>query len=50
MFGKSIRQYVGTLVLTLESLETFKVLSVDATSGSSVNVCAAIAWKSVEVP
>ncbi|MDQ0922328.1 hypothetical protein QF038_000836 [Pseudarthrobacter sp. W1I19] len=41
--GAGITQYVGTLVLTLESLETFKVLSVDATSGSSVDVCAAIA-------
>jgi hypothetical protein len=41
--GAGITQYTGTLVLTLESLETFKVESVDATSGTAVDVCAAIA-------
>lgn len=41
--GAGITQYTGTLVLTLESLDTFKVESVDATAGTAVDVCAAIA-------
>ncbi|MDT0196984.1 MULTISPECIES: hypothetical protein [unclassified Arthrobacter] len=40
--GAGITQYTGTLVLTLESFDTFKVLSVDATSGTAVDVCEAI--------
>lgn len=40
--GPGITQYTGRLVLTLDSLKTFNVESVDATSGQAVDVCAAI--------
>ncbi|MCY1237498.1 hypothetical protein D9M72_501990 [compost metagenome] len=40
--GAGITQYTGRLVLTLESLDTFVVESVDATAGQSVDVCDAL--------
>jgi hypothetical protein len=40
--GESITQYTGRFVVTLDSLNTFNVLSVDATAGQAVDVCAAI--------
>ena len=40
--GAGITQYTGKLVLTLKSFATFKVESIDATAGQTVDVCAAL--------
>lgn len=40
--GPRVTQYTGRLVVTLDSIVTQNVLSVDATSGQAVDVCAAI--------
>lgn len=40
--GPRVTQYTGRIVITVDSLLTQNVLSVDATSGQAVDVCAAI--------
>jgi hypothetical protein len=40
--GPRVTQYTGRIVVTLDSLATQNALSVDATSGQAVDVCAAI--------
>jgi hypothetical protein len=40
--GPRVTQYTGRLVVTLDSIVTQNVLSVNATSGQTVDVCAAI--------
>ncbi|SDS99665.1 hypothetical protein SAMN04489743_1419 [Pseudarthrobacter equi] len=41
--GAGITQYTGRLVVTLVSLKTFQVKSVDATAGQALNVCELLA-------
>ena len=40
--GPQATQYTGRLLLTIDSPETLNVLSVDATSGKTVDICAAL--------
>lgn len=40
--GPAATQYTGRVVLTIDSPSTLNVLSVDATSGKTVDICAAL--------
>jgi hypothetical protein len=40
--GPQVTQYTGRLVVTIDSPKTQNVLSVNATSGQTVDICAAL--------